>query len=167
MSCPLCDEAKNLALHETDTYQVLLHPRPAVPGHLLIIPKEHYPIMEQVPDEVVGEMFNAASKMSALLFEGMKAQGTNVLVQNGLPAGQTEPHVSIHVVPRQPEDGMNFMWQPKQMSDEDLNRIENALKDGTGDVGVVTAPAPPKEVEHEVQEMEEEDEELKHLDRIP
>ncbi|MFQ5620910.1 MAG: HIT family protein [Candidatus Nanoarchaeia archaeon] len=165
MKCPLCDEAKNLEVFSTETVQVLAHPKPAVEGHVLVMPKKHYPILEAVPNDVVEDMFSISNKVSIALFEGLKAQGTNVLVQNGIPAGQTEPHVAVHVVPRFENDGLNFDWKPTQKSDEELGKTEELLKGAKSLVEKsVQDKGPEKE---ESAEEADEDWELKSLERIP
>ena len=164
-SCPLCAEAKSLEVFGTELVQVLVHPKPAVDGHVLVIPRKHYPIFEAVPNDVVAELFYVANKVSVALFEGMQSQGTNVLLQNGIPAGQTEPHVAVHVIPRNEGDGIKFDWKPTQKSDDDLNKIEALLKSAKSLVDEKVLEKPPEKEEEA--EQHEEDWETKHLERIP
>ncbi len=99
------------------------------PGHTFIIPKSHHPIIEQVPDEDVGELFGLANKVSVALFDLIGAEGTNIFVSNGVPAGQTVAHFLINVVPRKQGDGINFQWKPRQMTEEEISTIELKIKD--------------------------------------
>ena len=169
MNCPTCTQAAALMVYETEHVYVLVHPKPATTAHLLVVPKQHYPILEAVPEPVVAEMFSVANKLSMVLFEGLKAQGTNILIQNGLPAGQNEPHVALHVLPRFPKDGLDFTWKPLSFNDEQLDLTERTLKGATDTVGVVEKPKPKPREEEKIPEQEatEEDLELRHLRRIP
>ncbi len=121
MSCSVCDMIKTgKKLFEDAKVAVILSPEPASRGHTLIIPKEHKTIMEQIDDELLGYCFGVANKVSMFLFEKMKAEGTNIIVQNGVAAGQTEPHFVIHIIPRKENDGINLQWKTKQASDSEL-----------------------------------------------
>src|SRR3989344_7120887 len=92
--CQLIQKKANV-LYDDEKLVVMLSPEPALPGHLLVVPKVHATILEQVPDFIVGDMFKAANKASSAIFESLGAQGTNVLIQNGPPAGQRHNHVML------------------------------------------------------------------------
>ncbi len=77
---------------------------PAARGHLLLLPKEHYAIMPQLPADLLGSLFAAAQKLSQLLLKSLKASGTNVFIANGLAAGQKSQHFMIHLIPRKEGD---------------------------------------------------------------
>ena len=79
--CQLIQKKANL-LFENEKVFVMASPEPAVPGHVLVLPREHARIFEAVPDFVVGDMFKVANKVGVAIFESMGAQGTNVLIQN-------------------------------------------------------------------------------------
>ncbi|MBW3018724.1 HIT family protein [Candidatus Woesearchaeota archaeon] len=111
-------------LFEDDDVFVMLSDEPWSVGHIIAVPKKHYPILEQVPDAVMGKLFDLANKASMCVFEGLGAQGTNVLVNNGIPAGQKVNHVVVNVIPRFENDGLDLSWTPKQASDEELNALE-------------------------------------------
>jgi histidine triad (HIT) family protein len=93
-------------LHDDAKCLAILDINPAAKGHILIIPKEHYAIMPQMPEEVVAHMFVVAKKMSQLLLKGLRVDGTSIYVANGLVAGQKAQHFMIHVIPRTEGDGL-------------------------------------------------------------
>jgi histidine triad (HIT) family protein len=99
------------------------------PGHAFVIPKSHYPILEQVPDEDIGALFELANKVSVALFDLLGAEGTNIFVANGIPAGQTVAHFIINAVPRKQNDGISFAWKPKQLSEEEISTVELKIRD--------------------------------------
>lgn len=98
-------------------------------GHCFIMPKAHYPILERVPAKELGRMFQISNKISRAIFESLGAQGTNIFVANGIPAGQTVAHFTINVIPRKENDGINLQWQPKQLNEEEMSTIELKLKE--------------------------------------
>ena len=105
------------------------------PGHCFVLPKNHYPILEQVPDAEIGKLFNIANRISTAIFESLGAQGTNIFVANGLPAGQTVAHFTINVIPRKENDGINLQWQPKQLSEEEMSTVELKVKEQAKNIG--------------------------------
>jgi len=133
--CQIIVDPSKPKLYEDDKIVVLLHTVPAAQGHILIMPKEHYPIIEQVPDYIVSHAFTYANRMSTLLFETLNIQGTNILVHNGIEAGQEAAHFMIHVIPRMQDDGLNLQWQPKQVADEEMETLVLLLQEETKSIG--------------------------------
>ena len=122
-------------IYEDDLALAVLDVNGANPGHCFVLPKNHYPILEQVPDAEIGKLFQVANKVSTAIFESLGAQGTNIFVANGLPAGQTVAHFTINVIPRKENDGINLQWQPKQLSEEEMSTVELKLKDQAKNIG--------------------------------
>ncbi len=108
-------------IYQDEDVFAVLHLKPAAPGHILIFTKQHFSILEQVPDFVLGQMFSVANKLSVAIFESLGAQGTNIIIENGIPAGQIIPHFSLHVIPRMENDGLGLQWQPKKVTADDLD----------------------------------------------
>lgn len=171
MKCEICDLIKNKEkiVYEDKDIVAMLHPRPASQGHIILTTKQHFAIIEHCPNDVVGNLFNIANKISTAVFEGLQAHGTNIIIQNGVAAGQTAPHFIINIIPRRENDGLNFQWQPRQMKDEDLATAEVQLKEKAKDIGIEEkAPAPVEIKEEKTEEIEgEENYLIKQLNRIP
>ncbi len=158
-------------IYEDDEILAVLDVNGALPGHCFILPKEHYPIMEQVPDFIISKLFFMANKISSALFETLAAQGTNIFVANGVAAGQTVAHFTVNVVPRKEGDGINLQWQPKQLDEEEMSTVELRLKEETKNIGYFDKGkpgAPKKETKKEAETIEgEENYLIKALRRIP
>ena len=133
--CDHCNIPDNEKIFEDDEAIVARSPEPCSPGHVLIVPKEHFTILEQIPDFITGHLFSIANRMSTAIFERMKVHGTNVIAQNGVAAGQKIAHFAINVIPRSENDGLGFNWQPIQISDEDLSTTELQLKEESKKIG--------------------------------
>ncbi|MBS3142349.1 HIT family protein [Candidatus Woesearchaeota archaeon] len=159
--CKLCSLEEYLKLIEHEEITYAQPHKPAIPGHVLMIPKQHVAIIEQIPDEEFGKMMVQANKVSMALFESLQAQGTNIIIQNGISAGQKDPHVCVHVIPRREEDGLNFLWVPKTLNEEEMSTIELRIKEN------LTVQLKPKEVEPPKPEKVTDDYLLKQLHRIP
>lgn len=70
---------------------------PMMPVHTLIIPKDHYDnIADNIPDEVMGRLFNTVGKEARL--KGVEEGGFRVVVNTGDDACQSVHHVHVHVL---------------------------------------------------------------------
>lgn len=157
-------------LYEDEDILAILDFNGANPGHCFVIPKQHIPIMEQVPPHLVGRLFNVANKISSAIFETLKVQGTNIFVANGVPAGQKVAHFMINIIPRKENDGINLQWQPRQLSEEEMSTVELKIKEEIGNIGIGETPKveKPKATEQITEEISGEDNYLvKQLRRIP
>lgn len=158
-------------IYEDEDVLAVLDVNGALPGHCFVLPKEHYAIIEQVPDFIVGKLFSVANKISSALFETLGIQGTNIFVANGVAAGQTVAHFIINVVPRKENDGINLQWQPKQLDEEEMSTIELKLKDETRGIGHFEKRkpgTPTRDVKKEAERVDgEENYLIKQLRRMP
>lgn len=130
MNCTECEiiKIKKNIIYEDELAYAFLYDKPAVRGQIVVVPKEHFPIIERMPENVFAHLFLIASKLSTLCFELFRAHGTNILIKNGLPAGQKSTHVQVHIIPRYESDGLNIQWQPKKVSEDEMSSAESALK---------------------------------------
>jgi len=138
-NCIICQIVKGAVpserIYEDDEMLAFLDVNGANPGHCFVVPKEHYPIMEQVPDQLVAKLFSVSNKISMAIFEELGVQGTNIFVTNGISAGQKVAHFMINIIPRMENDGINLQWQPRQLSQEEMSTVELKLKEETEHVG--------------------------------
>ncbi len=138
-SCLVCqiieDKIPSKKIYEDDVILAVLDVNGANPGHCFVMPKNHYPIIEQVPDTELARLFQVSNKISSAIFESLGAKGTNIFVANGIPAGQTVAHFTVNVIPRKDNDGINLQWQSKQLSEEEISTVELKLKEHTKNIG--------------------------------
>jgi len=154
--CTLIKGKKNL-IYEDDQVYIMHALKPATFGHVIVLPKKHVMIIEQIPDYEVAEIFKKINKVSTAVFESLGAQGTNIILQNGVAAGQNNSHLMIHVIARREGDGLDFQWQPKQLSEEEMSTVELKLKEATKNIGgFESRPAKPIEIKTDVEQIKEE-----------
>ena len=102
--------------------------RPLFPGHCLLIPKQHYETLIDLPEKLIGPLFTNAQFLSKNIQETMKAEGSFVAMNNVV--SQSVPHFHIHIVPRSRGDGLRgFFWPRQKMSEEELRSVQKALVD--------------------------------------
>lgn len=133
MACEICDlitgKKKAARIYSDSLVTAFLAPTPAAVGHIIVVPNDHLPIFEAVPDAVVGQVFEVANRISISLFEAIRCEGTNLIVHNGIEAGQEHPHFVVNILARTSGDGMLFEWMGKPMGEEALAAVELKLKE--------------------------------------
>ena len=114
-------------VYEDEKVIALLDINPANPGHILLLTKEHYSIMPQIPDDEISYVFMAVKSLSNSMLRSIDAQGTNIIVANGIAAGQRAQHFMAHIIPRKENDGLNFVLPQKAMEQDEIEAIGNKL----------------------------------------
>jgi len=119
-------------VYEDEDAIAILDVNPANPGHLLIMPKEHYSIMPQMPEEEVGHIFLVAKALSNASLRALEVQGSNIIVANGVAAGQRAQHFMVHLIPRKDNDGVGFQVPQKTIPEEELKKVSKILSKSLG-----------------------------------
>ncbi|KAL3932855.1 MAG: hypothetical protein SGBAC_010655 [Bacillariaceae sp.] len=78
--------------------------RPIVPGHVLVMPETIVPNMEQLSTEEYTDLWLTVRQVQSALAKHFKVDAFNVAVQDGRAAGQSVPHVHVHILPRKSGD---------------------------------------------------------------
>ena len=86
--------------------------RPLFPGHVLLIPKAHYPTLSDLPAAVIGPFFTNAQMLVRKVQSAMKAEGSFVAMNNIV--SQSVPHLHVHIVPRKRSDGLRGFSRPRR-----------------------------------------------------
>jgi len=134
--CTFCDIAAGKhAAHmvlANDIVVGFLDARPVFKGHVLVVPRQHYVTLADLPRELLSPYFAAVQLVSAGLPDAVGAQGSFVAINNIV--SQSVPHLHTHVVPRKKGDGLRgFFWpRHKYESDDEAaqyaSRIRSALE---------------------------------------
>ena len=122
-------EIPSNTIYEDDSYRVILDLGPAARGHALILPKEHYADIYELPDEKAGEVFRLAKKMAGKMKSALRCDGFNVVQNNGEIAGQTVFHFHMHLIPRYENDGQKIGWTPGEPSQEELQETARIIRE--------------------------------------
>lgn len=114
-------------IYEDDDFRVILDLGPATKGHGLIIPKEHYENLYQMPEELLGKVMMVAKKMGMQMTNNLQADGFNIVQNNGVVAGQTVFHYHMHLIPRYENDNQKIGWIPQNPSVEELEEVQKII----------------------------------------
>ena len=110
-------------LYEDEEFKVILDVGPATRGHALILPKNHYANLYELPDELAEKAILLAKKMIVKMTKALDCDGFNVVQNNGAPAGQTVFHFHMHLIPRYENDDAGFGWNTGELSEADKEDI--------------------------------------------
>jgi bis(5'-adenosyl)-triphosphatase len=81
--------------------------RPIVPGHVLVMPERIVPHLEDLSTTEYTDLWLLVRQIQSILKKQYKATAFNVAVQDGRAAGQSVPHVHVHILPRSAGDFTN------------------------------------------------------------
>ena len=126
--CKLANgEIPTNTIYEDADFRVILDAAPATKGHALILPKEHYGNLFEIPEELAGKAIILAKKIASVMKDRLDCDGVNIVQNNGETAGQTVFHFHIHIIPRYVDDGQVIGWKPTSPTEEEMTAIKNAL----------------------------------------
>ncbi len=137
-------------VYEDGALVVSLPEKPAVPGHVVVTPVQEASHLRDLPPEVVEHLFTVASLTATALFEGLGAQGTNILCVEG------DGQVHIDVLARSQDDGLDLFWEPKRADPADLDAVASQVKEQLWYVGKEERTEDKEAVAEEVQKTKEE-----------
>ena len=113
---------------ENEGFRVILDLGPASEGHALVLPKEHYRDITELPEKAAGEAFSLAGKVGKAMQQGLGAAGFNIVQNNGTAAGQTVFHFHIHVIPRYEGGPEMVAWTPGKAEAEELKATAESIR---------------------------------------
>ena len=122
-------EIPSRTIYEDDHFKVILDAGPAARGHALILPKEHYADIYEIPEELAGEAMKLAKKLATHMTAVLNCDGFNLVQNNGVVAGQTVFHFHMHLIPRYKDaDNTDLLtWGHEEFTDQQMDELAKAL----------------------------------------
>ena len=120
-------EIPSKTLYEDDKFRVILDLGPATKGHALILPKDHYKNLYELPEDYAADAIKLAKKMMTQMTKKLGCEGFNLVQNNGELAGQTVFHFHMHMIPRYQNDGQTIGWKPGEPTQEELEEIRKQI----------------------------------------
>ena len=113
---------------EDDDALAFLDTRPLFPGHCLLVPKQHFETIVELPPALTGPLFDKARLLAAALPLALEAKGTFIAINNRV--SQSVAHLHIHVVPRRFKDGLKgFFWPRQRYADDgEATAVQEQIK---------------------------------------
>ncbi len=103
--------------------------RPAVPGHLLVIPKTHAASLAELDPADGADVFATAQSIAgAVRTSPVRSEGVNLFLADGVAAGQEVFHVHLHVLPRFEGDGFGIRADFTTPSRAELDQTAETIR---------------------------------------
>jgi histidine triad (HIT) family protein len=139
-TCPFCDlihgAGEASMCYEDSNVVAFMDIQPVNAGHVLVVPREHYESLEDIPHELATHLFDVAMQLAPVVKHVGAADGMNILVNSGAAAGQDVFHFHVHVIPRCQGDGFavplpfaGSSMPDRTVLDANAARIIAALRD--------------------------------------
>lgn len=113
---------------EDDRTVAFMDINPATRGHLLVVPRNHWPNLLEIEIDDLAATMNAARGLARRVTEQLGADGVNLLNCCGSAAWQTVFHFHVHVIPRYVGDPLQLPWRPAPGDAEEIAAAADALR---------------------------------------
>lgn len=126
-------EIPSFTVYEDETTYAFLDANPLAPGHTLVIPKEPYERLNDMPADEAGTVFGLISDLAPAVEDAVGADASTVALNNGPEAGQEVPHVHWHIIPRFADDDVgpiHRLFDGADLDDDEMERIASDIRDG-------------------------------------
>jgi len=145
--CTFCDLIRGAGevsiCYEDAVAIAFLDIQPVNPGHVLVVPREHYEVLQDIPRDVGAHLYMVAAKLIPRVQTASGATDMNIVVNSGAAAGQNVMHYHIHLIPRREGDGFDVplpfpgsTMPNRQQLDGMAARIGSMLRDPLSDSGM-------------------------------
>ena len=127
MECPFCSLPRERVIARNQFAIVLRDAYPISPGHTLVVPSRHVGSLFDVSADERAALMDLLAEAKRQLDVEFRPAGYNVGINDGPAAGQTVPHLHIHLIPRyvgdqsDPRGGVRWIfpdkavyWPPKE-----------------------------------------------------
>ena len=117
-------EILSKVVYENNLNLAFLDISPISKGHTIVIPKNHYSTLDDIPDHELTELYKVVKKIASMIHEKLQTDGYNILQNNFTAAGQVVKHFHVHIIPRKFDDDKFRVKIPRnQATEADLNNV--------------------------------------------
>jgi histidine triad (HIT) family protein len=127
MDCIFCKiiagEIPAEKIYEDDKCLAFLDIQPVNPGHALLIPKKHYQMMPDAPDDLIVYLYVKAKDLMIKIKKAIRSDFVAVVV-----VGTGVPHFHIHLIPRYFSDGLADFWPAKDYKEGEIAEVAEKIR---------------------------------------
>lgn len=135
-NCVFCKIIKgdipSYKVYEDDTVCAFLDIMPVNKGHILVVPREHHEDIFSTPEEILGKIMAAIKKITPAVLKASRAEGFNLLLNNGIASGQIVEHLHFHIIPRVHNDRLK-LWEGGAYESGEAEEIQIAIRTNIDD----------------------------------
>ena len=99
-TCQFCSLPQSRVIDSSPLGLVIRDAFPISPGHTLIIPKRHVGSFFDLEADERAELLALLCQAKVVADKEFSPQGYNIGINDGAAAGQTVPHLHLHMIPR-------------------------------------------------------------------
>lgn len=126
MNCLFCGiidgSVSASVVFQDDISLAFLDHRPLFPGHCLLVPKDHFETLSDLPTRLIGSFFENVQLLARAVEIAREAEGSFVAMNNRV--SQSVPHLHVHIVPRRKKDGLKGFFWPRYKYENDAEMLE-------------------------------------------
>lgn len=129
MACVFCSRDKLVTdfVYEDESVMAFMDMDPINEGHILLVPKEHYLDVDEIPDETLSRLMIVSKKIVSALKSVYKPDGYSIMQNGG--AFNDVGHYHMHIFPRYSGDGFGWTYggDDKKVNAEIAERIRERI----------------------------------------
>ena len=133
MDCIFCSiisgDIPAAKVYEDDQTLSFMDINPGNPGHLLVIPKQHYRNIFDIPPEIAGKIMEVGTKLAGVIREVLNPDGLNLFQSSEAAAFQSVFHFHLHLLPRWEDDSLLLPWKPKPGDMDEIRKVAAQLQE--------------------------------------
>ena len=119
-------ELPSSKIYEDEDTLAFLDLFPVNKGHSLVIPKEHYETIFDVPADSLAKISLVMKNVADAVKKGVNADGISIAQSNGKDAGQVIPHIHFHIMPRFKDDGLK-LWPQGKYEEGEMDKFKEDI----------------------------------------
>ena len=120
----------NAIIYEDEKFLAFMDKYPINHGHSLIVPKQHFKNILEMPIQEVGEMHSLVPRLAKAITMVLGSDGFNINQNNGKSANQIVPHVHVHIVPRYSIEKVKGQWPMRKIAQiKDLETVAQKIRE--------------------------------------
>jgi len=111
-------EIESSIIYEDENVLALLDIKPFKTGHALVIPKEHFENIYDIPEDVIAQIYRIVKRIAVAVKKSIKPEGISIIQSNEVAGSQGIFHFHTHVIPRYFGDKINqvgVIWESNTM----------------------------------------------------
>ena len=133
MDCIFCSivagDIPAATVYEDEHVFAFMDIAPANPGHTLVIPKQHYRNIYDMPTEVGSKIMQTAIPLANAIRTALNPDGLNLFQSNEVAGFQTVFHFHLHLIPRWEGDPLRLPWRPSEGNMEEIGNIAAKIRE--------------------------------------
>ncbi len=123
----VADEIGSIPVFEDDHTLAFMDINPVARGHTLIVPKQHWQNLYEMPDEHLGYVSASAKRIAVAVKFALNPDGVSLIQANGQGASQSVLHFHMHIVPRTMGDELKINWQLRPGDLDEIREVAAQL----------------------------------------